>query len=168
MKLGAAALIAVSTATTGLAQMTPAPTPALALAPAPATPLSQWRVAAHATGTGYETGTFDQSIDGGLRVACTSNGAASLAVQIKGVAPAAGSRFLLIPATRQGRSQTLTFTAGPDGQVTFARARSDRQLARLWAALRGGNNATVRYADGSFSVQSLIGATAVLPARPCG
>lgn len=114
----------------------------------------------------YSTGTFDQPVDGGIRIACLPGGSATLTVQIKGAAAKAGSRFLLIPATRS-RSQSFTFTAGPDGLVKFARARGDRQLARLWAAFRGGNNVTIRFPDGSFSVQSLIGATATLPVRPC-
>lgn len=116
----------------------------------------------------YQTGTFDQPVDGGIRFACLPDGGATMTVQIKGVAPAAGSRFLLIPATRTGRSQSFTFTAGPDGLVKIARARADRQLSRLWAALRGGNNVTVRFNDGSFAVQSLVGARATLPARTCG
>lgn len=133
-----------------------------------APPPGQWRAVAHATGTAYETGTFDQPADGGLRIACTSDGAALLSVQIKGAAPAAGRRFLVIPATRRGKAQSFAFTADSDGTVRFPTARGDRQLGKLWAALRGGNNATIRYLDGSFSVQSLIGATATLPARVCG
>ena len=129
---------------------------------------SQWRATAHATGTGYETGTFDQPIDGGLRIACLSDGSATLSTQIKGVAPTAGSRFLVIPATRGGTTQTFAYTAGADGTSTVTRARSDRQFGRLWAALQGGNNVTVRYADGSFAVQSLAGTRTTLPARPCG
>ena len=131
-------------------------------------PPGQWRSVVHATGTGYETGALDQPVDGGLRIACRTDGGATLTAQIKGAAPKAGSRFLLIPATRRGASQSFAFTAGADGGVEFVSARSDRQLARLWAAFRGGNNVTIRFADGSFSVQSLIGVTATLPARPCG
>lgn len=157
MMFRAAALIAALGGTAAVAQTVPA-----------APPAGQWRMVAHATGTAYETGTFDRPIDGGLRVACTSDGGVLLSAQIKGAAPAAGSRFLLIPATRQGRSQTFAFTAGADGVVTIARPRADRRIVRLWAALRGGNNVTIRYADGSFSVQSLIGASATLPARVCG
>lgn len=133
-----------------------------------AAPASQWRAVTHATGTGYETGTFDQPVDGGVRIACLADGSATLTTQIKGVAPAPGSRFLLIPATRGGRTQTFAFTAGPEGRVDFARASTDRRLGQLWTALRGGNNATVRYGDGTFAVQSLAGTRETLPARPCG
>lgn len=114
----------------------------------------------------YSTGTFDQPVDGGIRIACLPDGSATLSTQIKGRGPAAGSRFLLIPATRSG-SQSFAFTAGADGTTRIARARSDRQFGRLWAALRGGNNVTVRYGDGSFGVQSLVGSRTTLPERPC-
>lgn len=160
MKFRAAVLIAVLGATAVTAQT---PTPAATTAPE-----SFWTKGFGQGIAEYQTGTFDRPVDGGLRFACLPNGGATMTVQIKGVAPAAGSRFLLIPATRAGRSQSFTFTAGPDGQVKFARARTDRQLSRLWAALRGGNNVTVRYNDGSFAVQSLVGARATLPARTCG
>lgn len=117
--------------------------------------------------TEYSTGTFDEPVDGGIRIACLPRGGATLSVQIKGVDPAAGSRFLVIPVTGRGKAQTFTFTAGPDRDVKIARPRTDRQFARMWAALRGGSHVTIRYPDGSFTVQSLVGAAATLPVRPC-
>ena len=138
---------------------------------APSAPRSQWtktsgQGAARNT-ISYQTGTFDQPVDAGLRLTCPARGPAVLTVQIKGVKPEAGRLFLLIPETLQGTSQSFTFTAGPKGELSFARARTDRTLARLWTALRGGSNLTVRYSDGSFAVVSLAGARATLPARPC-
>lgn len=163
------AVLALTPLASGVATaQTAAPQPApMMAAPAPA-PKSFWVTGFNQGISEYSTGTFDQPVDGGIRIACMPGGAATLTVQIKGMAPAAGSRFMVIPATRQGKSQTFTFTAGPNGDVRFARARSDRQFGRMWAAFRGGNNATIRFADGGFSVQSLIGATSTLPARPCG
>lgn len=160
MKFRAVALAVLLGGTAAIAQPVPT-TPPLPGA-------GQWRATTHATGTGYETGTFDQPFDGGIRISCTSDGGATLAVQIRGKAPTAGTRFLLIPATRAARSRTFGFTAGPDGSVSFARARADRQFARLWAALRGGNNVTIRNPEGGFSVQSLDGARTTLPAQVCG
>lgn len=158
MFVRAAALLATLTGTVAVAQT----------APAPAAPQSFWTSGFNQGISEYQTGTFDQPVDGGIRIACLPGGSASLTVQVRGKTPVAGSRFLVIPATRTGRSRSFAFTAGPDGTVKFARARTDRQLGQLWAAFRGGNNATVRYLDGSFSVQSLVGATATLPVRVCG
>lgn len=159
----AAALIALTGGTALIAL-----TGGTAIAQSAAPSQSFWTSAFNQGIAEYQTGAFDQPVDGGIRLACLPDGGATLTVQIKGVAPAAGRRFLLIPATRQGRSQSFTFVADGNGQVKFARARTDRQLSRLWTALRGGNNVTIRFADGGFSVQSLIGATATLPARVCG
>lgn len=131
-------------------------------------PKSFWTSGFNQGITEYSTGTFDQPVDGGVRLSCLPDGSAALSVQIKGVEPSAGARFRIIPATRRGASQSFDFTASANHGVKFARARSDRQLAKLWAALRGGNNVTIRYLDGSFSVQSLIGASATLPRKPCG
>lgn len=152
------ALVLAAFAAAGATAQTPAPTTT-------PSPQSFWTSGFNQGISEYQTGTFDQPVDGGIRLACLPGGAATLSVQIKGVAPAAGSRFLLIPATRAGRSRTFAFTAGPDGVVKFARA--DRRLGQLWAAFRGGNNVTIRFADGSFSVQSLVGASATLPTRVC-
>lgn len=157
MIVRAFALVAALAGTAAVSQTTPAPAPK-----------SFWTSGFNQGISEYQTGTFDQPVDGGIRIACLPGGAATLSVQVRGKAPVAGSRFLLIPATRAGRNRTFTFTAGPDGTVNFARARGDRQLGQLWAAFRGGNNVTIRFPDGGFSVQSLIGATATLPARVCG
>lgn len=131
-------------------------------------PTGQWRLGAHPTGTAYETGTFDRPIDGGMRIVCLPGGSALLNVQIKGVAPTAGSRFLIVPTNRRG-AKAQTFTAGPDGSVTFRNARTDRRFAALWSSLRGGTTATIRYdgGTGTFAVQSLAGASRTLPALPC-
>ncbi|MES2755147.1 MAG: hypothetical protein V4659_10820 [Pseudomonadota bacterium] len=115
----------------------------------------------------YSTGTFDQAIDAGVRIACLPNGSATIAVQIKGVAPAAGQRLRLIPTTRRA-SRAFDFRAGPDGTIAVPRAARSPQFRQLWAALRSGDTLTVRYADESFAVLSLVGAAATLPVRVCG
>lgn len=160
MKFLAAALSAGLIATAAIGQTAPTATATA--------PKSMWTSGFGQGITEYSTGTFDQPVDGGIRLACLPGGGATLTVQIKGVEPGAGKRFLLVTATRSGKEQSFPFTAGADGTVRFARARTDARLGRLWRALRGGNNVTIRYLDGTFSVQSLIGATATLPARVCG
>ncbi|MDV3458627.1 hypothetical protein RZN05_16635 [Sphingomonas sp. HF-S4] len=115
--------------------------------------------------TEYRTGQWDAPTGGALALSCLPSGQASIAAQIKGRAPPAGSALRLRVSSRAGSREWRFAT---DGQGSVKLAASSADFRGLWAALRSRDTVTIRYSDGRFSVQSLAGAGKTLPATPCG
>ena len=114
----------------------------------------------------YSTGTWDSPAGGALAISCRGDGSVSIAAQIKGQAPPAGSHLRLTVSSRSG-SRESSFPTDGQGSAVVA-SHGNPAFQKLWANLRAGDIVTLRYADDRTNVQSLAGAARTLPVKPCG
>ncbi len=114
----------------------------------------------------YLTGEWDASTGGALNLSCKDGGVAIMA-QIKGQAPPASSRLLLVASSRAG-SRDHGFMTDGQGSVRIADVAGSAGFRALWVDLRARDIVTLRYSDGRRVVLSLAGAQTTLPRAPCG
>ncbi len=113
----------------------------------------------------YSVGRWDAAIGGALALSCGDDGQVAILAQIKGKAPAPGSRLRLTTSSRAGTGGAA-FRIDRTGRAMIG-ATERAAFDRLWADLRRHDIVTLHYADGQTSVLSLAGAARTLSARPC-
>lgn len=113
----------------------------------------------------YSTGAWDRPTGAALLLSCAKDGTVSVAAQIKGQTPPAGTALRLSASSRSGTRESV-FRLDSRGGVALP--ATSAAIRTLWANLRWGDILTLRYADGRQAVLSLAGAAKTLPATPCG
>ena len=137
------------------------------LAPVPVVQRAAWNSSFGQGIAEFSTGQWDAKSGAAFLFNCnTLDDTASLMTQISGIAPPAGGTLTIAVA---GRTPSVhRFKVNGQGGVELGPIASSQSGRKLWAALRGGTGATIRYSDGSVGKISLAGAARTLPAKVCG